>query len=190
MRIEKKLLEGREHYIVPMVMAVEGVLRGSNGPIFYPVDELRKSVPLWNGKPVVVYHPDMAKTTSGYANHPEIFNQQKVGTIFNTRIVGKKLKADAWIDIERVRRVDERVQKTIESKIMMEVSTGLSFPIKEEIGIHNGSEYFAIARNLQPDHLAILPDRRGACSILDGAGLCRNNRIDDEVLTMPNWSFS
>ena len=42
-------------------------------------------------------------------------------------------------------------------------------------GDWNGKAYVGIARNYRPDHLAILPDMKGACSIADGAGLCRNH---------------
>jgi hypothetical protein len=39
---------------------------------------------------------------------------------------------------------------------------------------HLGRPYNFVARNYRPDHLAILPDQRGACSIEDGCGLNTN----------------
>jgi hypothetical protein len=44
--------------------------------------------------------------------------------------------------------------------------------------VFNGVKYEGIARNLRPDHLAILPDDKGACSLEDGCGV--NN-------TSKNW---
>jgi hypothetical protein len=78
-RVEK--LEGRDHWVVPVVMGVTGVWNGSNGPLYYPSAELRCSVPYWNGKPVVVFHPGMASNCC--AGYPSVFNRQRVGTIFN-----------------------------------------------------------------------------------------------------------
>ncbi|MCC6127284.1 MAG: DUF2213 domain-containing protein [Pirellulales bacterium] len=188
MHIGIRQLEGRDHYVVPTVMICEGVHNGSRGPVFYPEAELRKSTDLWNGKPVVVYHPDMESSGNGFAGNPAIFNQQKIGTIFNTRYSGKKLKTDAWIDIERVKKVDSRIFDAIQSKKMMEVSTGLLFPLIENEGIWNGKQYTMMATNLTPDHLAILPDKIGACSIADGAGLIRNYALDAEILQTCTWS--
>ena len=57
----------------------------------------------------------------------------------------------------------------------MEVSTGLFTENVQANGVFGGKAYHAIATNYRPDHLAILPDQIGACSIEDGAGLLRVN---------------
>jgi hypothetical protein len=174
-RIETKQLEGRDHYVVPMVMLLEGVFAGSRGPLLYTADELRASVPQWNGKPVVVYHPGLYPS-NGFAGDPEVFNRQKIGTVFNTRFDSKnRLLADAWLDVARVRAVDHRIERAIQARQMMEVSTGLVTDNRGDAGTYNGREYHSVARSLKPDHLAVLPDRVGACSIADGAGLIRND---------------
>ncbi len=184
MTIRTELLEGRKHFVVPVVMAVEGVLNGSRGPLFYSADELRLSVPHWNGRPVVVYHPDMRFNCA--AGDPEVFTQQRVGTIFNARFDAKAraLKAEAWLDADRLAIVDWRVLNAVRRGEMMEVSTGLHTENDEAAGSFAGKRYTGIARNYRPDHLAILPDLRGACSIDDGAGLCRNE-IGEEPLLVP-----
>ncbi len=182
MAYKTALLEGRKHLIVPAVLAVEGVLNGSKGPLYYPAEELRGSVPHWNGRPVVVYHPSMQD--GGTAGNPAIFNKQKVGTLFNVRMDGKALKAEAWLDPDRLAVVDTRVLAAVNKGQMMEVSTGLYTEHELAPGTFNGARYDAIARNYRPDHLAILPDLKGACSIADGAGLCRN-KIPDRPLVAP-----
>lgn len=180
MNIPIRDLEGRPHYVVPAVMIVEGVLNGSHGPIFYPADELRKSARAWNGKPVVVYHPDMY--SDGLAGNPQVFNRQKVGTIFNVRYDNRRLRAEAWIDVERVASVDGRIRQAILSRRTMEVSTGLMLEAVSNSGSYGGRSYELVAQNLQPDHLAILPDQIGACSIADGAGLVRNEHAFEPLL--------
>lgn len=182
--MKSKMLEGRKHFVVPVVMIKEGVLNGSNGPIFYPADELKKTVALWNGKPVVIYHPDMY--SGGMAGNPQVFNQQKVGSLFNVRFEDNALKAEAWLDPERLQLVDARVLESVRTNAIMEVSTGLFTGEEEVAGEWNGNKYYAIARNHIPDHLAILPDQIGACSIADGAGLCRNVTGHTQPLTMPS----
>ncbi len=183
MRIDIKKLEGRDHLVTPMVLIVEGVWNGSGGKLFYPAEELRRSVPLWNGRPIVVYHP--ALDTSGIAGNPLIFNRQRVGVIFNARFQNGALKAEAWLDTERLKKVDERVLDSVHNRQMMEVSTGLFADHEEKPGTFNGEHYDIIATNYKPDHLAVLPDLVGACSIADGAGLLRNIRIGETVLLMP-----
>ena len=58
---------------------------------------------------------------------------------------------------------------------MMEVSTGLKTYNVEKEGFHDGVLYKAVARNLRPDHLALLPDQKGAYSIEQGGGLFQTN---------------
>jgi hypothetical protein len=187
MRFEIKELEGKDHYVVPVVMAVEGVLNGSHGALLYPADELKKSTHLWNGRPVVVYHPDMY--SNGIAGNPDVFNRQKVGTIFHTRYEKKALKAEAWLDIERLEKTNKRIVQAVQNGELMEVSTGLFLEHDDYTGTFNGKTYIGKAKNFRPDHLAILPDQIGACSIEDGAGLCRNLGQNEELLVLPQFRF-
>ena len=178
-------LEGKTHFVVPMVMLTEGVHNGSNGPILYQADDLRASLQAWNGRPVVVYHPQL-NGRGVSACDPDIVNRYKIGTVFNARFDGKRLTAEAWIDQERVGQVDDRVLQTILHNRQMEISTGLYFGFDVGEGTWNGQPYIATARNHQPDHLAILPDLKGACSISDGCGLMRNKENVMEPLGLPS----
>lgn len=168
-------LEGRSHTVVPMVMLVEGVHEGSSGPLYYPWDELSKIPSVWNAKPVVVYHPE--KDGQGIsACDPVVMNTRKVGVIMNTvaEVKTKRLKAEAWLEQARADAVDARVFAAIATNNMMELSTGLFVDVEATAGEWKGEPYVGIARNFRPDHLALLPDKVGACSINDGAGFIRN----------------
>lgn len=178
-------LEGREHLVVPTVMLTVGVFHGSRGPVLYEAEELRRSVPQWNGKPVVVYHPDMYG--DGSASNPRVFNRQKVGVLFNAAFDGKRLKAEAWLDVKRLEAVDPRVLRSLRDHRIMEVSTGLYFDDQGLAGNADGKWYDETARGIRPDHLAILPDQIGACSIDDGAGLLRNDR-NVQALAPLTWA--
>jgi len=180
--VRHSTMEGRAHLVVPMVMMVEGVLNGSEGPLLYPGEELAKTPAVWNHKPVVVYHPVInGKGVS--ACSPDIINTQKIGVIMNTRFEDGKLKADAWIEKDRANKIDDRIIKTLEEKKMMELSTGLFTDNEAAEGEFNGKAYTSIARNYRPDHLAILPDKIGACSLEDGAGFLRLNEGQVEKLS-------
>jgi len=168
--IRHEMLEGRDHLVVPTVMIVEGVLNGSNGRLYYPGDELEKSPQVWNHRPLVVYHPK-----GGTACDPAVLNTRKIGVILNTSYTAPKLRTESWIDVAAANRVDRRVIESLESNQTVEVSTGLYTDNEMTSGEYNGKAYDAIARNYRPDHLAILPDLIGACSIKDGAGLLQLN---------------
>ncbi len=169
-------LEGRPHTVVPMVMITQGVFNGSNGPLFYTEEELSKTPQAWDHKPIVVYHPQDTTGDGISACQPSVINNQKVGIMLNTKWVGKGLKlvSEAWIENSKADTVDPRILQAVQSKEVMEVSTGLFVDKELNEGEYNGREYTGIARNLRPDHLALLPDQIGACSVQDGAGLLRN----------------
>lgn len=179
--IRYEMLEGREYVVAPMVMITEGVHAGSNGPLYYSANELSKAPMAWDHKPIVVYHPEI-NGKGVTACDPVIMNTQKVGLILNTRWddVAKKLRAEAWLEKARLSVVDNRIETFLEERKLMEVSTGLFTSNESKEGEWNGKKYTAEAHDLTPDHLALLPDRKGACSIEDGAGLLQLNQASNE----------
>lgn len=179
--VRNETLEGRPYLAVPMVMIKEGVLNGSDGPILYTSEELAKVPQVWNTKPVVVQHPTLnGKSLS--ACDPDVLEKYRVGMIMNTSWDGQRLKAEAWLEPSRLESVDSRVLNAVQKGEMMEVSTGLFSEIESKPGVFKGRHYKGVVRNLRPDHLAILPDSIGACSIADGAGLMRNSRKEMELI--------
>jgi len=159
-------------------MITEGILNGSEGPLYYPAKELSKTPAVWNAKPVVVHHPEMNGQPVS-ACDPIIIETYSIGLLFNTRWEDGKLKTECWIDEEKANQVDERVLEAVENESMMEVSTGLYLDNDKKEGKWNGEVYNGTVRNFRPDHLAILPDLKGACSIEDGAGLLRNAKKEN-----------
>ncbi len=173
-------MAGRDYLVASAVMIVEGVLDGSHGPLLYPADELKKSVPLWNNKPAVLYHPE-ANGEGISACDPVVITNRGLGVLMNTSFEDNKLKTEVWLDMERVKAIDERVLEAVENQEVMELSTGLLTDDDDTPGEFNGIAYDSTARNYRPDHLAILPDQIGACSIEDGAGFLRLNKAGDKL---------
>lgn len=179
-KIRHATFDGRAHVVVPMVMMVNGVHVGSEGPLYYPNETLSRFPNVWNMKPLVVYHPEKdGQMLSGC--DPDIFESSGVGMVMNAMFSPPKgsvlgrLKAEAWIDVEKANKVDTRIIERVEAGEQMEVSTGI-FTENEicEPTEWQGEEYDRIVTSMLPDHLALLPDRTGACSIADGAGLLQN----------------
>ena len=169
-------MEGRDYLVAPMVMITEGVHNGSGGSLYYPKEELQKTPEVWNYKPVVVYHPTM-NGVGVSACDPTIISSRKVGVIMNTKYDKEsgKLRAEAWLEKDRVQEVDDRILASLENNEIMELSTGLFTDNERTDGEWQGERYTHVARNYRPDHLALLPDKVGACSVADGAGLLQLN---------------
>lgn len=171
------VLEGRDHLVVPAVMLTEGVFNGSDGPIYYPSKVLADDPSSWNHMPVVVYHPEQNGQNVS-ARDQMVLNSQKIGVLLNTAFDpdAAKLKTEAWLDVERTNKIDPRIIDKLTANEKVEVSTGVYVPRTKSTGVFNGRPYKQVAKRLKPDHLAVLPDQIGACSIADGAGLLANEK--------------
>lgn len=183
-RMRRTHWEGKDYAVVPMVMLKEHVLSGNKGPVFYNEKEIAKDPATWNMKPVTVYHP----VKKGSATDVVTFDRQGIGMIMNTRFSNGKLKAEAWIDVAKANRVDPRVMEAVNAGQILEVSTGMYADRIDNEGEYNGKKYSHEAINLKPDHLAILPDKEGALSVEDGAGLLRNQQADVTTQESPEDS--
>ncbi|KKN70642.1 hypothetical protein LCGC14_0429150 [marine sediment metagenome] len=175
-KTRRETFDGRQFLVAPVTLIVPGVLNGSCGPLLYSSDEIAKNVDAWNGIPLVVDHPvdDSGQFVS--ARSPSILDAQGVGHLFQANANGK-LTAEGWFDVEKTSQVDDRIMQSLEAGKPIELSTGLiatSEPVDKGAAF-NGTPYSFIARNYRPDHLAILLDQVGACSLEDGCGVLANS---------------
>ncbi|MDR2170672.1 MAG: DUF2213 domain-containing protein [Planctomycetaceae bacterium] len=168
--IRQEELDGRSYIVVPMSMILEGVHAGSQGSIYYSKEELSKTPAMWNMKPVTVQHPFKGDT----ATDLDVYKKQAIGMIMHAQWKDEKLKAEAWLDKEKIEDKEPLVLEHIETWTPMEVSTGLFADCVVDPGSWQGERYDTVAKNIRADHLAILPNKSGACSIQDGAGLLVN----------------
>lgn len=191
--VRRETLHGREYLVGSLSLIIPGVLNGSQGSLYYPLDEIARTATHWNGMPIVVYHP----TVDGQgvsARHPEVFNNSGIGTVYHAKANGK-LTAEGWFDVESVKRVDDRILAALEAGKLIELSTGLftDNEIAPSGASYDGKAYTHIARNYRPDHVAILPDEVGACSISDGCGVLINgdkNKLGELLGVAPNQEKS
>lgn len=175
--------QDKPYYVVPVVMMVEGVHSGSHGPLLHKIDELGKIPASWNGIPVVIDHPEDNEGTPISANDPSVIDSYAVGKVYNTSVDGSKLRAEAWLDEDKLNSVAPEILQDILNNKLIEVSVGVFSEELEEEGTWNGEEYKAIAYNYRPDHLAILTEFIGACSCADGCGI-RTNKDNKMEITI------
>ena len=158
----------KDFSIFPATMMVEGAyypyVEKMQTPqsLHFSAKELRQSVNTWNGRPVAINHPK-GETT---CNSPDTFNKQWVGYVFNAHYdsSNRALKAELWIEDERGKTVNDLI---LAGK-QLEVSIGAFGDLKP----YSGTEAYDYSfTNIIGDHLAVLPDSRGACSWEDGCGV-------------------
>ena len=177
--VETKQFDGRDFYVVPVVLICEGVHNG----VYYSCEELGNLAEGWNGRPVTRNHPvQVVSLDDGSeveipisANNPTVHEKQTIGKLFNVFFESPKLKGEAWIDIEKAKAVAPDVIELLEAEAQIEVSTGMFQFENSENGVWNNEDYSCVAHEIRPDHLAFLPDQKGACSWEDGGGAPRIN---------------
>ncbi len=167
---EQKQANGMEYFVVPVVMMVEGVHNGSRGAIFHSAKELERSVSKWNGVPVTLSHPQVNGQFVS-ADSEEIEKNWGIGFVANAYMQEKSLRAEAWINVQKATALCPDLLDNIKNGKIIEVSIGLFSDEDNVSGIWNNEQYTSSAFNYVPDHLALLPDEIGACSIMDGCGV-------------------
>lgn len=172
-QIRTEAFDGKEYYIAPVVMLKEGVHNGSGGPMYYPPEEIAKSVGAWNGVPVTLDHPKAGDMPCS-ANSPTMLTKHKVGRIFNAVYDNGDLKAEVWLETAKLKELAPGVLDLVMTSGRLPVSTGLFTDDQAEVGDWNGEDYVGTVHNFRPDHLALLPNSDGACSWADGCGIRAN----------------
>ena len=169
----REKFDGVEHLVVPVVAAQEMVMNG----LLYPAEEFRGWEDTWNGIPVPVNHP-VYNGVNISAKSPRVHEKNSVGWFYNVEFTeDKKLKGEIWLNLDKAETLGHtEIVNKFESGEIMEVSTGLYSSVEIKSGEFNGKEYQGIVRHIRPDHLALLPNETGACSVEDGCGTMRDNK--------------
>ena len=200
---ERVTEDGTEYLVAPVVAQQADVyayrINGDLHREYLPGEELTAPLEDWEGTPLVLRHPDAppdtpallsesgveatvvgafrdAKRTNGSENRSET----ESGAGDDTRLAGQ-----VYIEAAEVGAHDGDLRGYVEAVRRTgvgEVSTGYGVGTLEETsGRHNGTKYDAIQRDIQPDHLALLPDQVGNCPV-DG-GVCGVGRANQRART-------
>jgi hypothetical protein len=178
-KAQRVLRDGRYWWVAPATLIVPGVLAGSDGALLYPPEEVSANVGAWDGMPLTAGHPSDPATKLGTSAHtPGTLDRIGLGHVQGTRF-DRKLVSEAWFDEERCNRVDPRIVGNLKDGKPIGLSTGLGTRKEDSSGVHhtqNGPRpYTRVARDYRPDHVAVLLDETGACSIADGCGILINS---------------
>lgn len=179
-QVRRETLNGVEHLVVPAVLLREGVFQCANceSPEFYAADEFAKVAAAWNGRPVTLNHPKKGDVFVSAASDPQGWEDWRIGTVFNAARDEDRLKAELWIDLGKLTKGSdaEETAKALENGAQLDVSVAAWHDAVPQRGSYDGKQYYAVQRNYQSDHVAILPAGvQGACSWADGCGTPRVN---------------
>jgi hypothetical protein len=189
-----EMLHGREYVVCKATILREGVLNGSDGPLYYSVPEISKHIGMWNGVTIATPHPyiwNAGRMTNVSVNEIGMQDKFGIGMCRNDRMEtddkGLPVRnVDLWFDVENSNRVDGRIIPMVRAGEPVNVSTGIMTEKRQAVenSTYNGRRYTHTVHNIVADHLAILPDEKGACSVFDGCGININSA---DVLA--NWSL-
>lgn len=174
--LRRETLDGREYLVAPVILIREQVLNG----ILTLREEITRFVDSWNDIPVPVSHPTDSSGQYILAKSPDVIRDRVIGRLFNAvwdDEIGA-LRSEMWLDVQKCHDLGGQalqVLKDVEAGRLVEVSTGYMANTEEISGEFNGVPYTAVARDIHPDHLAVLPNEIGACSVRDGCGVPRVN---------------
>lgn len=190
--ISEQIIDGDDHYVIKNVVPlVDDVVMNAG---LYPADEIRKSYDGLNGNPAPYNHP-MVDGTYVSAHNVRAVNQYHVGAwIENASHDGGKVLTDLKINKVIAERSEKGQELLSRVKALMDnaegaepihVSTGLLLNREKSEGQSKGKKYSWIARNMEWDHLAILPPGTpGAGTPDDGVGIFATNGEEIERITV------
>jgi hypothetical protein len=174
--IRRETLDGTEYVVAPVTLLKPMYLNTpgdwSANEAYLPESEAKNSIPSWNGTPLTLNHPTM----NGHgttANSPEIHSKSVLGRVFNVEWDGSEVVGEAWFDENKIRQMGGQAENALERVLngdSVEVSTGYRAS-KLPSGDYDGETHNAVQGNLKPDHLAVLPNQQGKCSIDAGCGV-------------------
>lgn len=170
--LRQETLKGVDYLVADATLIVPGVLDGSEGPLLYPADEVKKNVDAWNGIPLLVNHPPKEHSAR------DVIGSQGIGRVGNAEFVDNKLRASLWFNVERTKALEPRIFDAVSAFQKVEISTGLGMDAERapkgavfNNPIDGQQKYTHTVSNLRPDHLAVLTNALGACSVRDGCGV-------------------
>lgn len=173
-KIKSIVHNGQDYFIVPAVLAKVGVMNN----VLYTKELLSNTQDAWNGVKVTLRHPQF-DGHDATINTPETADAFAIGELYNVTFDDDKLKGDIYLNksvVEAKGAVD--LIERLKNNEYIDVSTGLvNVTIKNEDGEFDGKKYKAIINTFKADHLAILPDEKGACSVADGCGTLFNSEL-------------
>jgi len=165
--------DSRRYLAVHATLLREGVWNQH----FVPAAVMGASARSWSGRPVVMGHPKQGAEFIS-ANSPTVLNQLGMGMLWDAKMSGNSLVADAWLDVVKCTalRAGRQILNAVSGGMPVPVSTGYFAGIVDQSGTFGGRPYDTVTASIAPDHLTILLNTPAACTISDGCGLLVENQ--------------
>lgn len=149
----KENLSKREFTDIDATVAIVG--DGIYNGVYFPTEELKKSLKLWDGKPLCFDHSESILSEIGYISNPRMVENKLVVDPHIADYTKYAQDALSWIRLRK------------EAGQIPEVSISAWVDVEdEEI---EGKGRLRVARNIEPVHLSLVT--QGACSAKDGCGI-------------------
>ena len=100
--------------------------------------------------------------------------RKRFGRFFNPRLDGDRLIGEVWLSVAKCEKLGGEaleILRRIEAGEKIEISTAFYAQDRAIQGLHKGARYIGQHVHLRPDHVALLPNSVGACSIAAGCGV-------------------
>lgn len=175
-----KIKDTESAIIVPVVMMTEGVRKGSSGSILHLAEHYMQNYYDWNGLPVTAYHPSIDNQFVPVGDID--LDKWVVGELHDVHVKEGKLKANAHIYKDKATAINPEIINYILENKELEVSIGAFTEDDGVQGVYKEVPYQSVTKTYNPDHLALLPGEKGACSWDDGCGI-RVNAIQNNKKT-------
>jgi len=170
-----ELVDGAMHLSWPSVIVRSGVL----GKSLLPNSELAKSLSAWEGAPITIRHP---RKDGDYVSVNEV-PDTIVGFFRDPVMEEDKIKGSILLNVAALANQGEDgadVMNRLLQGIPTDVSTSYFYDKQTAVGELNGQQYNYATLNIEPDHVAILPNETGNCSWSDGCGIPRVNSVEEK----------
>lgn len=165
--IREDSFRGNDYLVAPVTAMKAMDLDGG----YVPREHVRKSVPAWNGTPVTLNHPVTADGERVSANSPKVAEKTWLGYFFNAESVnnGERLDGEVWLDVTYAedRESVQQIHENLRDGKAYATSTAY-FGDDLGSGEYDGEFRENAVGNLKPDHLALLTNSDGRCSMDDG----------------------
>jgi hypothetical protein len=188
-KLDIRYVNGEKFWVVPGTIAKHGVMRGSRGSIYYPDPLFNSTCDRWNKQPVIINHTFNEKGNPVSCLSEDTLDEVCVGFTDNSYYQDGDLKVEFWLSEERLYTVNRDVADKIKARKKLEVSTGLLSKTKKakDGAVFNGQSYDQVLVDYKTDHVAILTDEKGACSVEQGCGVFNSSK-DDEEDVFKEWA--
>lgn len=188
--IEHRTEGGTDYLVMPVVASREQVYEyrtnaGTSVAEYLPADELEAAVPDGGAEyPAVIDHPVNDAGEFVPVDSPDATNVTEVGEFRDLRANesddGRSvMTGEVWIPEQNVGSYGgalSAVVDRVQEGDPVEVSIGYDPDVVNQAGRFNGTQYDRVQKNIDLDHLAILPHEEGNCSVENGCGLGRDTQ--------------